>query len=297
MVNSMTAFATLKGEGVITRWVWEMRGVNARGLDIRMRLPEGCETLEPLLKAEISGHCGRGTINVGLRLKEETATGQLKVNEAQIEAVIAAALLVESKAMDRDLSLAPVTAADLLTIRGVLDAGPEATDGEAEHVILMKQQIPLLVASFVAARQSEGTALHAILKTQVDRIETLIGRARTEAENRSETVAENLRANVTRLLQGAEGLDADRLAQELALLAVKSDVTEELDRLKAHVSAARELLTTPGPIGRKYDFLTQEFNREANTLCSKSGFTDLTQIGLELKTVIDQMREQVQNVE
>jgi uncharacterized protein (TIGR00255 family) len=154
-----------------------------------------------------------------------------------------------------------------------------------------------VLADFKAMRAAEGTALQGVIATQLDRIADLLTQARAEAEARQATAGTTLRAAVAKLLEAADGIDPSRLAQELALIAVKNDVTEELDRLTAHVDAARALLAEAGQVGRKFDFLTQEFMREANTLCSKSQSLGLTRIGLDLKTVIDQMREQVQNVE
>jgi uncharacterized protein (TIGR00255 family) len=159
------------------------------------------------------------------------------------------------------------------------------------------EQLPELLTSFLAMRATEGAALSEVLTGQFNQIETLTTAANAAASERKDHVANTLRENLARVLDNTEGADPDRVAQELAILAVKSDITEEIDRLASHVSAARELLATDGPIGRKLDFLSQEFNREANTICSKSQFADLTSIGLDLKAVIDQMREQVQNVE
>jgi uncharacterized protein (TIGR00255 family) len=299
MVNSMTAFAALKGGHETASWAWEMRSVNGRGLDVRVRLPEGCEVLEPLIKAAVAKYCARGTINVGLRLKQDAAGGITRLNPANLERVIEAALQAEDRAMERGLTLAPVDAADLLSQRGVLETGA-ADDGTGTPLPFMEQlklELPKVVAAFAAARAAEGKALRAILQKQLDRIADSHGEAVVAAADRQEKTAQTLRVNIEKLLQNAEGLDEARLAQELAILAVKSDVTEELDRLSAHIDAARKLLQTDGPIGRKFDFLTQEFNREANTLCAKAGSTTLTRVGLDLKTIIDQMREQVQNVE
>jgi uncharacterized protein (TIGR00255 family) len=194
------------------------------------------------------------------------------------------------------MELAPASAADVLAQRGVLAAGEPETDS-APLLAALKDDFESLLEAFGAARSAEGASLGAILAGQVDRIAALAQEARSLAEARRDQAATALREALARLLENAEGIDEARVAQELALLAVKQDVTEELDRLDAHVVAARTLLAEEGPVGRKLDFLMQEFNREANTLCSKAQSAALTRLGLDLKVTIDQMREQVQNVE
>jgi uncharacterized protein (TIGR00255 family) len=204
---------------------------------------------------------------------------------------------VTLKAEQRGLSLAAPSPADVLAMRGVL----EQVTGDGEDVAPLRGALiadlgPLL-DEFMASRRAEGAALHAVLGAQVERIAELTRSAAAETDARRDAMARGLREALARILANTEGIEEARLAQELAFQAVKADVTEEIDRLLAHVEAARALLTDPGPVGRKFDFLTQEFNREANTLCSKAQHIGLTRIGLDLKTVIDQMREQVQNVE
>ena len=191
------------------------------------------------------------------------------------------------------LQMAPVSAAELLANHIVWTGA----DTPADWLVEAKAQIGDLIESLAAARASEGRAIVEILSGQIDQLATLATQARETAEARNAAAGDLLREKVKALLDITDLADEDRLAQELALLAVKADVTEELDRLDAHIAAARALLTGKGPVGRKFDFLMQEFNREANTLCSKSGSADLTAIGLDLKLVIDQMREQVQNLE
>jgi len=198
--------------------------------------------------------------------------------------------------MDQGLSLAPSKASDLLALRGMLEPGV-IQDDVAPLIRQLKQEFTPLVGAFVEMRRTEGAALIDLLAAQLDRVETFTARAAELAETRKAAMAETLKTNLARVLNNADGADPARVAQELALIAVKADITEEIDRLGAHVTAARDLLAKGGPVGRKLDFLMQEFNREANTLCSKSQSTDLTAVGLELKAVIDQMREQVQNVE
>ena len=198
--------------------------------------------------------------------------------------------------MAQGVTLAQATAADVLAVRGVLDAAAVAVDvGPLRMAILA--DLPGLLADFQAMRAGEGLALNGVIAGQLDRISGLVGEAVTEAAARREAAPLALREALARVLANAEGVDEVRLAQELALIAVKNDVTEEVDRLSAHVTAARALLGEAGQVGRKFDFLVQEFMREANTLCSKAQSLSLTRVGLDLKTTIDQMREQVQNVE
>ncbi len=298
-LRSMTGFASLRGGAEGCGWLWEIRSVNGKGLDLRLRLPEGIEGLEPALRARLGAQVARGSVTVSLRLTRGAGAEALRVNPAGLSAALAALAQVEAAARGIGLEPAPVSAADILGLRGVLDPGSEAEapDSAALLAALLADLDPLL-AAFEAMRAAEGAALGALIAGQIDRIAALTAQARIAAEARRGEVAAGMAAALARVAGGAEaGADPARVAQELALLAVKSDVTEELDRLAAHVAAARALLAAPGPVGRKFDFLVQEFLREANTLCSKAGNPALTGIGLDLKHVIDQMREQVQNVE
>ncbi len=296
---SMTGFASGRGElpaeGVA--WVWDLRSVNGKGLDLRLRLPDWIEGLEAAVRAELSRRIGRGSVSLSLRVTRQAAGATaLRLNPRALAGALAAISGIERAARDAGVSLAPPTASDLLGLRGIVD-----TDAGDDDTALLRdallEDLPALIDQFNAARAAEGAALTRLIDEQIDRIATLATQARTLAEARRDRAAEVLRENLTRVMAAADGMDPARLAQELALMAVKSDVTEELDRLDAHLAAARDLLATPGPVGRKFDFLMQEFNREANTLCSKAQAVDLTRIGLDLKHVIDQLREQIQNVE
>jgi uncharacterized protein (TIGR00255 family) len=198
--------------------------------------------------------------------------------------------------MDAGVSLAPSKATDIVTMRGVLEQA-NTVDDVATLAKTLLAEFAAVLADFNAMRASEGAALEIVLQAQLTEVETLTTQAAAMAQDRKAEMAQTLQRNLARVLENSDGVDADRLAQELALIAVKSDVTEEIDRLHAHIGAARELLVQGGPVGRKLDFLMQEFNREANTLCSKAQNSALTRVGLALKAVIDQMREQVQNVE
>lgn len=297
MVNSMTGFASLGGEYQGVNWVWEIRSVNGRGLDVRTRQPEGYEAVEKFVKSEVAKACARGTVNVGLRIKQGVEGGTPVLNIVSLDAVIEAVKTAEDRALDKGLSLAVTRAADLLSVRGVIEmAYPEANE-DAGLQDAIKGDFQKVLADFANARAAEGCNLKSVLSSQVDQIEDLLKQSTVLIEQRTAKTEAVFRANVHKIIDNVDGVDEARLVQELAILAVKSDVMEELDRLGAHIKAARDLLAASGPVGRKFDFLTQEFNREANTLCSKSNNTELTQVGLELKTVIDQMREQVQNVE
>ncbi len=294
---SMTGFADLPGACEGMSWTWEARSVNGRGLDVRLRLPEGFEGLDPPLRASIRSAMARGSVTVGLRVARDAAASVPEVNDAVLAAVIASALRAGEAASRAGLDLAPMTAADLLAARGVLETGPGSDGGADEAIGVMAAQIGPLVAMLNAARAAEGASLARVLGSQIDRIDSLSVEARERAEARAAGAGTLLRSRVEAVMSGAANVDEGRLAQELALIAVKSDVTEELDRLDGHVKAARDMLDAGGPVGRKLDFLMQEFNREANTLCAKAQSADLTAVGLDLKVVVDQMREQVQNVE
>jgi uncharacterized protein (TIGR00255 family) len=300
MIRSMTGFASAKGELGAYRWGWELRSVNGKGLDMRLRVPDWLNGLEAALRAELAKSVARGNITLSLRVTRSDEAGVLALNPATMGAVLDALSALEAEAMDRGMTLAPSKASDLLPLRGMLEASV-GEDDTAPLFAAIKAEFAGLVGAFTGMRGDEGTALAIVLGEQLGLVADLTRQAADMAEARKDAMAEALKANLARVLDNADGADATRVAQELAMIAVKSDVTEEIDRLLTHVGAARDLLakggTEGGPIGRKLDFLMQEFNREANTLCSKAQSSDLTALGLELKAVIDQMREQVQNVE
>ena len=296
MIHSMTAFASRTGNLGALSWSWDMRGVNARGLDLRLRLPDGMEAVERALRAALTKALGRGNVTVNLRLQREDADTALAIDEAQLDRVLRALDTVQERAFAMGVTLGQPTAADVLTQRGVVISG-RAEEDTAPLVAALIADIDPLIAAFVQMRAAEGAALKSVIAEQLDRIASLTVAAASAAADRAPVVRANLTAALQRVLEDVEKVEEDRIAQELAMLAVKSDVTEEIDRLTAHVTAARDLLVQPGPVGRKLDFLSQEFNREANTLCAKAQSAPLTGIGLDLKAVIDQMREQIQNVE
>lgn len=294
MIRSMTAFASETGRAAQSAWVLEMRGVNAKGLDIRLRLPERLMPQEQAIRGKLAKTFSRGNISVTLRLEDDAGASPVQLDEHVLESYILAAIRVRMMAKNKGLKLSEASAPDYLGLRGVMRSDMESTPLPETEIM---QSLDAAIAGFAAMRASEGAALDGVLRLQLAQIAALTAQAAQLADARKDQVAANLKINLVRIMDNVEGADPDRVAQELALLAVKADVSEEIDRLSAHVSAAEALLGSEGPVGRKLDFLMQEFNREANTLCSKSGSPDLTRVGLDLKALIDQMREQVQNVE
>ncbi|NVO55258.1 YicC family protein [Rhodobacteraceae bacterium B1Z28] len=296
MIRSMTGFASGKGAHGPHRWTWELRSVNGKGLDMRLRVPEWLTGLETALRGTLTKSLSRGNVTLSMRLSRDETTPELVLNQAGMAAALDALVQTQEMAAERGVVLSPSRATDLLAMKGMMDAGNDADD-PAPLVAQLSTEFTALLEAFIDMRRSEGEALADVLTAQLDQVAALTVKAAELAELRKGKMADALRENLARVLDNAQGVDAERLAQELALIAVKSDITEEIDRLKAHVTAARDLLGQDGAVGRKLDFLMQEFNREANTLCSKAQSADLTSVGLELKAVIDQMREQVQNVE
>lgn len=295
-ILSMTGFASGRGTGPDHVWAWDLRSVNGKGSDLRLRLPDWIEGLEAGLRSALAARIVRGSVSLTLKVTEEGGAETLRVNVGGLHAALSALGHAEAAARASGFEMRPMTAADLLAVRGVVDQGGGVADTGPLLAALLADFANVL-EQFCTARAAEGAALAAIIAGQIDRIAALTEAARRAADARRPQMEAALRENLARVLAGAAEADPARVAQELALLTVKADVTEELDRLGAHIAAARDLLAGGGAVGKKFDFLMQEFMREANTLCSKSGNVDLTRIGLDLKTVIDQMREQVQNVE
>ncbi len=295
MIRSMTAFASRRGSLQTLEWNWDLRGVNGRGLEIRLRLPDGVDGLEPGVRSALSARLSRGSVNLTLRLSRPAGEGGFSIDEGQLDRVLAALNHVQERAFALGVTLGQPNAADVLFQRGVVVTAP-AAEGEEGLLAALLGNLDRLLDDFVAAREAEGRALAAVLSDQIDAIAQLTEDAAQALQARRPEAEEAFRAALRRVTEVVE-VDEGRIAQELALLSVKADVTEELDRLRAHVSAARDLLADPKPSGRRLDFLLQEFNREANTLLSKSGNAQLSRVGLDLKAAIDQMREQVQNVE
>jgi uncharacterized protein (TIGR00255 family) len=291
----MTGLGSAVGQGGGHRWTVELRSVNARGLDVRLRVPEGIEGLEKGLRDMVTGAVTRGNVSVSLRLARDDSAEAMRADPAKIEQVLIALAEIEAQAAARGMVLAQSSGVDVLGLRGILDSTSEVEAGPELLAAVLATAAEAL-AAFAEMRATEGAALAAILSAHVDEVERLTALAVDAAGARVERMRASIDSALATILEKAAA-DPARLETELALIAVKADVTEEIDRLRAHIEAARTLLATGGAIGRKLDFLTQEFNREANTLCSKAQSTELTRIGLDLKAVIDQMREQVQNVE
>ena len=295
MISSMTGFASGKGSFEAHSWSWDLRAVNGKGQDIRVRVPDWITGLEAHVRSATAAATARGNITIGLRLAREDASAAIALNTAQLQAVLAAMAEVEQQAMDQGLSLAPSTASQVLGLRGILEQ-TTTEDDPAPLLAALKADFAPVLASFNEMRAAEGAALEKLIQAQLDDIERLTEAAAAATEARRAESEAAFRASLARVAEAVE-VDETRIAQELALLAVKADISEELGRLHAHVAAARALVAQGGAVGRKLDFLAQEFNREANTLCSKAQMSALTSIGLDLKAVIDQMREQIQNVE
>ncbi|RFZ88208.1 YicC family protein [Shinella sp. WSJ-2] len=293
-LQSMTGFSRVEGTSGRTRWAWELRSVNGKGLDLRLRLPPGLEALEADVR-RLSGEAfSRGNLQIGLAAS---------ASEAQVEAVVnqgaLAAVLALRDQLAGTIDPAPLKLDTLLSVRGIVDFR-EAEESETERATRdadIRTGLAEAIRRLTDMRRKEGAALAQVLLGQVARIETLTATVEADPSRSVSAIAERLSAQVAMLMQGTTALDRDRLHQEAALLATKADLREEIDRLKAHVRAARELIAEGGPIGRKLDFLAQEFNRESNTICSKSNAAAVTAAGIELKVVIDQFREQVQNLE
>ena len=294
----MTGFG--RSEGICTgtvgasAWAWELRAVNGKGLDIRLKLPSGMERLEPKLKKNCSVKISRGNVQAVLTLRNTSGGPVPTLNEAALEQVMGNLAKIE-----KSDGVQPSTAAQILALRGVMDLA-EPTMGEAEIAKLETELLTGLDAALDSLNQhrlNEGKALAEILLGQLENINELTKRAEADPSRTSKAIADKLNEQLAHISDLSTGLDKDRLYQEVALLATKADIREELDRLFAHTNAARELISKGSPVGRKLEFLAQEFNRESNTLCSKSNAVSLTEIGLELKVVIDQFREQILNVE
>jgi len=296
-VQSMTGFARVEGRDAATgtEWVWDLRSVNGKGLDARFRLPAGFEPLEKPVREALAAVLSRGSINVSLSVSRPVAAAGLAINAAWLETLIAVA--AETRARFPGQVEAPAFDG-LLQVKGVVETAETPTDEAAETALraLLLADFDRAVAALSAARADEGARIAAVIVEHVDTIAALVARAETTASARTDTRKERLSRQVADLLE-TTSLPEDRLAQELALLVTRFDVREELDRLVSHIVAARDLLARGQGIGRKFDFLCQEFNREANTLCSKSSDAELTAVGLDLKTTIDRLREQVQNIE
>lgn len=291
----MTGFTRASGEAQNSRFTWELRSVNGKGLDLRLRLPPGLERLEPAVRQILARHIARGSVQVTLSV---TRTGANSVQPIVNEALLRE-LAELAQRLHQQFGVAPASADGLLGLRGVLET-PEIVETEEERGAADKVALDALqdaAAALAASRKEEGWAVSLVLSRLLDTMEGLVQRVEADPSREPAAIRERLANQLNVLLEGGAALDPDRLLAEAALLATKADIREELDRLAIHIAAARRHLQEGGAIGRRLDFLGQEFNREANTLCSKSGSAAVSAAGLELKAVVDQFREQVQNLE
>ena len=293
-VKSMTGFARADGILPSISWHWEVRSVNGRGLELRFRMPSGLEALEVKARALVQEKLSRGNLTLGLALRRETGALVIRLNEA----ALAQALAATERA--RALVEAPPPGLDtLLSMRGVVEVveGEESEEARIELEQALLEGLNAALDQLIAARAAEGARLKSVLADHLEQIAALVERAANAPARQPQAVAARLAEQVNRLVETGAGLAPERLHQEALLLAAKADIQEEVDRLRAHIAAARDLLDEDQPVGRRLEFLAQEFNREANTICSKAADIETTRTGLELKTVVDQLREQVQNIE
>jgi uncharacterized protein (TIGR00255 family) len=293
-LSSMTGFARCNGTSGVYAWAWELRSVNGKNLDLRLRLPPGWDAVEAPVRARAAEALSRGTIYGTLSARREGVAPLVRVNEP-----VLAAVLSTLREVARRVEAAPARLDGILALKGVI----EVTDQEESEEDRRAAELAVIggfgeaLAALAGMRRQEGAALAGVLGTRLDEIGRLAERAEAAPGRRPEAIRSRLAAQVAVLVDVSDRFDADRLHQEAILIASKADVREELDRLAAHVEQGRNLLAQGGAVGRRLDFLAQELQREANTLCAKSNDVELTNIGLELKSVVEQFREQVQNLE
>jgi len=293
-LSSMTGFARSHGASGPYVFEWELKSVNAKGFDLRMRLPPGWDDLEALAKKRASQVLSRGTVYANLNVKRTTAASTVRVNEEVLASIVRVAGTLAGK-----LDAVAPSVDGLLGIKGVIEVvEPESSETEdlaAKEVATAAFEQAL--TDLVAMRRWEGVSLGQILSQRMDEIEQLAKKAETAPGRKPEAIRARLAEQIAALLESSDRFDPDRLNQEALLIATKADIREELDRIASHIAQAREMIARGGPVGRRLDFLAQEFNREVNTCCSKSNDVELTNIGLEMKNVVEQFREQVQNLE
>ena len=293
-VPSMTGFGADEGRHGTVAWRWDIRSVNGKGLDVRLRLAPGHEALEPRLRERIGARLTRGNVSISLNVARDGGGTELSINEAALGQLMAIAERLSARG-----NFAPLSVDGLLALRGVIEVG-EGAEGqaaiEARHAAMLAS-FERALDQLVESRRAEGRRLGPVIEEHLASISSLVETIAASPARSPEAIRARLKEQVARLLETGAPLDETRLHQEAAMLAVKADVEEELQRLRAHVSAARELMAGGKPAGRRLDFLAQEFNREANTTCSKANDIETTRAGLALKAVIEQMREQIQNIE
>ena len=293
-LSSMTGFARSHGVSGPYAWAWEIKSVNGKGLDLRLRLPPGWDAVEAGVRARTAETLARGSIQASLTVERSGATPTVRVNTAVLDAVIATA-----RQLARQIEATPPSLDGLLALKGVMEISDteENEDERRGAEVAAAQGFAAAIGALAEMRRHEGAALGQLLTTRLGEIAALAKRADQSPGRQPEAIRARLAEQIATLLEQSERFDPDRLHQEAILIASKADVREELDRLAAHVAQAQHLIGQGGAIGRRLDFLAQELNREANTLCAKANDLDLTNIGLELKATVEQFREQVQNVE
>ncbi len=293
-LSSMTGFARHHSASGAYSIEWEIKSVNAKGFDLRLRLPPGWDAVEPDLRKCAQQVLARGTVYANLTIVRANAGQNVRINEGVLESVIAAARKIATQT-----GASPASVDGLLAVKGVIEvAESEASEDEqcaCEAAIVAG--FAQCLNDLVVMRGREGAALGDVLRARLDELDDLRAKAEATPGRTADAVKLRLKSQVAELLDASDRFDADRLHQEAVLLAAKADIREELDRIVSHVTQARAHLASGGPVGRKLDFLAQEFNREVNTCCSKSNDIALTNIGLEMKNVVEQFREQVQNLE
>jgi uncharacterized protein (TIGR00255 family) len=293
-LSSMTGFARSHGASGPYAFEWELKSVNAKGFDLRLRLPQGWDELDAHAKKRAAELLSRGTVYANLNIRRANAASTVRINEDVLNAVVKVAHQLAGK-ID---AVAP-SIDGLLAIKGVIEMVEPESDEDEDNAAKAAAAMAFDEAldNLVAMRRREGASLGQILSQRLDEIEGLANKAEAAPGRKPEAVRARLAEQVAALLETTDRFDADRLNQEALLIAAKADIREELDRIASHLSQARELLGKGGPIGRRLDFLAQEFHREVNTTCSKSNDLELTNTGLEMKGVVEQFREQVQNLE
>jgi uncharacterized protein (TIGR00255 family) len=289
----MTGFARQAGQSGAWTWAWEIKTVNAKGFDLRLRLPPGFDALEPAIRQDVAKRLARGTCFAALTAQRAGDGADIRINRRALDALVAALADIPVNP-----NLQPASLDGLLGVRGVVEVAEPTEDEPATEALHsdLRKGLAAALDALIAARQQEGAALGQVLAERLDGMESLQKRADAAPGRSVEAIRRRLSDQVTALV-GNAGLDPERLHQEAVLLAVKSDIREELDRLATHIAAAHELLAKGGAIGRRLDFLAQELSRESNTLSAKSPDAELSAIGLELKVEVEQFREQVQNLE
>jgi len=296
-ISSMTGFASTSGQEGDSDWRLDVKSVNGRGLDLRFRLPPGFEPLEPKLRIAAQNAMKRGSVTISLTVRYQRSEGRTSLDDSALSRAVQALGDTRSRLEEAGIPVAPARAEAILAMPGILITSEESDP--ADHEALSKEILlgfDAALEALLRERSAEGVRLERVISTQVAQIESLTQDAEKCADEAVIALRERFKTQLTTLLSDTS-LSEDRLQQEAAILATKADIREEIDRLYAHVAAARALLEMDEPIGRRLDFLTQEFNREANTLCSKSPTDALTRIGLDLKTVVDQIKEQAANIE